>query len=431
MKKNQSRILLEIHEGQIVRNLLENGLLNMLRDHQAEVALVTPATGVGWFVARYAGPSISFHDLGLLEKGLSSWENYEFALGQYLSRRGYHRLRRFIWRWFAEPSVARRAQRERAFLERERPFVVVSTHISQVYGRGLVAAANRMGIPTIGNLNSWDNVWKGLKVRPRRLTCWSADNKAELCSLASYSPDDVQVIGAPAFDAYFASDAQWSRAELCVRLGLDPNRPILLFATLGQFKQQIDETNPLEVLLRSIDDGLIPGDPQVIVRLHPWSRETYFKPLLEHPTVVVSRYEHYIPGLTWAPTREETILAGNLLRHADVVISSGSTMSIESAIFDRPVVVPAFNEYMPDIFKNYFQSTWMNQHFGRIYQNNWVCIAKSADEMISAIHMALEKPDWYQESRLRIRENILGPLDGKATERFVSAIFESKPGFLQ
>lgn len=416
-------IILEIHEGQIVRNLLENHLLTLLTDQKAEVLVVTSAARVPSFTSRYGADNISFYDLDLLEStNLTRWENYEFGLGQRLSQRGFHRLRRFLWRWVAEPRVARRAVRERAFLEKFKPDMVVSTHLSQTYGRGLIAAANQMGIPTLGNLNSWDNAWKGLKVRPKQITCWSENNKDELCSLASYSSDQVQVIGAPAFDAYFAMDAQWTRTELCARLGLDPDRPILLFATLGQFKQQIDETNPLEVILRSIDSGEILGNPQVIVRLHPWSKQAYFGSLLKHPCITVSRYENYIPGLTWTPTREEAILAGNLLHHADVVISPGSTMVVEAAIFDTPVVVPVFNEYMPEVFETYFHQTWLSQHFGRIYQNDWAPVIKNPDDMIIAINHALADPDWYRDGRRQIRKNILGPLDGKATARFASVV---------
>jgi hypothetical protein len=232
----------------------------------------------------------------------------------------------------------------------------------------------------------------------------------------------VKVIGAPAFDAYLATDAQWSREDLCERLGLDPARLILLFATLGQFRQQIDETNPLEVLLRAIDAGQIFGRPQVVLRMHPWSREAYFKAFMDRPDVVVSRYENYVPGLTWTPTRGETILAGNLLRHADVVISPGSTMSIETAIFDTPTVVPVFNEYMPEVFDAYFEETWLNQHFGRLHENNWVPIVRSGADMVAAVNKALFDRSWYREGRNKIREEFLGPLDGKATERLAEVI---------
>ncbi len=415
------RVLVEIHEGHIVRNLLENDLLGLLTARNAEVMVVTPAARVPSFVERYRRHRVSFADLAS-EGSVSRMETYEMAVGDRLCRRRLPLLRRALWRWLGEPLAARRAKRERALIGEWRPDVVVSTHISQVYGRALVAAARQNGIPTVGNLNSWDNVWKGLWVRPDVVTCWSENNRDELCQIAGYRPEDLEVIGAPAFDAYFAPDAKWSREDLCGRLGLDPARPFILFATLGQFRQQIDETSPLEAFLHAIDRGEISGRPQVVLRLHPWSREIYFKALTSRADLAVSRYENYVPGLTWTPTREEAILAGNLLRHAEVVVSPGSTMCIEAAMFDTPGVVPAFNEYMPEVFDRYFARTWLHQHFGRIYRNNWVPLARNAAEMVASINHALSDRNWCWEGRQKIREEILGPLDGRATERFADVI---------
>lgn len=230
------------------------------------------------------------------------------------------------------------------------------------------------------------------------------------------------MIGAPAFDPYLAAGSDWPRAKLAARLKLDPVRPIMLFATLGQFSQNIDETNPLEALLEEADAGRIAGDPQVVVRMHPWSRNTYFGPLLRHPRVVVSRYEGYVPGLAWTPTRDETVLAGNLLRHADVVVSPGSTMSIEPAIFDTPTIVPVFNEYMPEVFDTYFKATWLDKHFRRLYENDWVPVVRSRGDMVEAVNRALQDRTWYSQGRARIRDVYLGPLDGRATERFATTI---------
>ena len=415
------RVVLEIHEGQIVRNFLENDLLELLADRGAETLVVTPGARVPAFVKRYSRPGVAFQD-PIEERTLSRLERYEFAAGRWLCSKGMRKARRRLWNWIGEPRAARRATNEARLLREWKADVVVSSHISQTYGRGIVAAANRMGIPTIGNLNSWDNAWKGLMVRPDVVTCWSENNRDEICRLAGYSKDSVRIIGAPAFDSYFASDAQWSREDLCRRMGLDASRPILLFATLGQFKQQIDETNPLEVLLRAIDSGEIAGRPQVVLRMHPWSRDAYFKEFIARPDVTVSRYENYVPGLTWTPTREETILAGNLLKHSNVVISPGSTMCIEPAIFDTPTIVSVFNEYMPETFEAYFRSTWLNQHFGRLYQNDWVPILRSATGMIEGVNKALNDRSWYAEGRRRIREEFLGPLDGQASKRFAEVI---------
>jgi len=341
-------------------------------------------------------------------------------------------VRRALWRLVGERLARRHATVERALLREWQPDVVVSTHLSQVYGRRLVAVARQMGIPTVGNLMSWDNVWKGFKVRPDLITCWSENNRREICELEAYEPEQVQVIGAPAFDAYLAPDAEWTRAELCRRFELDPQRPILLFATLGQFRQQIDETNPLEVLLRAIDageiEGAVQGAPQVVVRLHPWSRDAYFARFTSRPDVRLSRYENYVPGLGWTPTRAETVLAGNLLRHADVLISPGSTMCIEAAIFDTPTVIPVFNEYMPEVFDAYFEATWLKQHFVRLYENDWVPILRSGAAMIEALNRALSEPRWYASGREAIRREFLGPLDGRATERFAQTIIDATSG---
>lgn len=421
------RVLIEIHEGHIVRNFLENGLLERLTERGAVVMVVTPGARVPTFVKRFEREGVAFADLGLITyRPRSRVEVYDFALGKWLCARGLNRLRRWSWRYLAEPRAAREGTRENALLDQWKPDVVVSTHLSQVYGRRLIATAHRRGIPTLGNLNSWDNVWKGLWVRPEVITCWSEHNREEICTFAGYQPEQVKVIGAPAFDAYFAPDGMWTRAELCARLGLDPARPILLFATLGQFSQQIDETNPFEALLRALDQGLIPGHPQVVLRMHTWSKDIYFKHLMSHPAVTLSRFETYVPGLTWTPTRDEVILLGNLMRHADVVISPGSTISIEPAAFDTPTLVPVFNEYMPEVYESYFRQTWLNQHFGRLVKHDWVPLARTPESMVEMINRALTDRSWYREGRTHIREQILGPLDGKATERFVESLWALK-----
>ncbi len=421
-----SRILIEIHEGQVVRNLLENDLLRHLTAAGHTVLLVTPGARYPAFVQRYSLPGVEFDDLNLIfHARLSRMENYEEAVGKWLNRKGYYDLRRWLWQNVGAPRTIRRSTAEAALIARWKPDVVVATHLSQLYGRGLVAVARKRGIPTVGNLNSWDNAWKGLRTFPDTVTCWSDNNKQELIRLNGLEPKQIEVIGAPAFDAYCAPDGQWTRREFAERIGLDPERPILLFATLGQFSQQIDETNPLEVLLRAIDAQEIPGRPQVVLRMHPWSRDSYFLPYMHHPDVVISRYENYVPGLGWSPTRDEAILAGNLLKHADVVISPGSTMSIEPALFDTPTVVPVFNEYMPEVFEDYFEKTWIQQHFSRLYKNDWVPIVRSGTAMVEAVNHALSDKSWYHEGREHIRHEFLGPVDGSATERFAQIIMNA------
>jgi len=417
------RVFIEVHEGQVARNLLENNLLEMLTEGGAAVTLITSGARVPEFIGRYQREGVECVDLLLLMEGAPSrWENYEYTLGRMLTRRGMRSARQLLWDHVGERLADRLSDAARDLFAQRKPDVVVATHLSQVYGRRIIAAARRRGIRTVGNVNSWDNVWKGLRVRPETVTCWSENNRDEIIKLEGYAPEQVQVIGAPAFDPYFAPDAQWTREQLCARLGLDASRPYVLFATLGQFSQQIDETYPLEWMLKAIDDRAIQGNPQVVLRMHPWSRDIYFKRWMDHPNVVISRYETYYPGLGWTPTRDEAVLAGNLMKHASAVVSPGSTMCIEAAIFDVPTIIPVFNAYMPEIFESYFKQTWLNQHFGRIYKNDWSPILRDERAAADAINRALTDRAWYAEGRKAIREMFLGPLDGGATRRFADVI---------
>jgi len=249
--------------------------------------------------------------------------------------------------------------------------------------------------------------------------------KENLVANGGFRAGQIEVIGAPAFDAYFDPDGIWSREELCNRMGLDPARPILLFATLGQLRQHWDETGTFRAFMAALDQASLAGPPQIVLRLHPLSVDYYFEEFRSRRDVVFSRYVRSCPGMRWWPSREEVILAGNLLRHADVCISPGSTMAVEAAIFDTPTVVPAFNPAIPEEFERYFRSSWLNQHLRFVVHEGQVPVASTPDQLVSALRKALADRSWLAEGRKAIRAHVLGPLDGRSTERLAGAVVEA------
>jgi len=416
-----SRILVEIHEGRTISLFLENGFLRHLTGAGAKVLVVCPATTVPGFTERYDLEGVFWAALPG-NRDLGRVEAFLLRVGRQLTERGLTRTRRVIWRVLERRLIVRKADAERDLIDRFKPDAVFTPHASEGFGRRLVAVADSAGIPTVGNLASWDNTYRPLKTRPARLTCWSRRNKRELVEYCGYRDDEVEVTGAPAFDPYFDEDATWSREELCSRMGLDPARPIILYASLGQFRPFMDETGTFAALLESIDRGMVPGDPQIVLRLHPLSRLVYFERFLHRPEVIVSRFSGYVPGMMWTPGREEIVLAGNLMRHADVCISPGSTMTIESAIFDTPTILPVVNLFTQDAYTDFFRKIWLEGHFREIVENDWVPVVRTVEDLGSALRRALSDPSWYEKGRQAIKESILGPLDGKATERVAAVV---------
>ena len=417
------RLLVEVYEGRVASAILSNGFVQHCVADGAEVTVLTPGAAFPPFRERYAQPGLTFEHLPVdTPVSGSGWlVRWEKRLGNQLVRRGWRTARRRLWEVFGARLAAADAGQLAAAVDAAKPDAFVTTDVNMGLARALVGTCQRRRIPTLGNIFSWDHPYYEQPSRPDWLTCWSPMVKRELVRRSGFAASRVEIIGAPAFDAYLDPANVWSRAELCQRLGFDASRPLLLFATLGQHKKYLDETGSFRALMDEIDAGRIPGPPQVVLRLHPVSNDHYFSEYGSRPDVVFSRYVGYSPGMRWWPSQEEVILAGNLLRHADVCVSPGSTMAVEPAIFDTPVVVPVFNQFQPEAYGRFFGQHWLRKHFQVLVEQQLLPFAFSAAEMRDAVCRALADRSWMSDGRRVIREEVLGPLDGRATERLARA----------
>jgi hypothetical protein len=425
--KKPLRLLVETGDGRSASAILENDFLRHCLALGAEVHVLSPGACFEPFVERYHLPGTSFSYLSVQQAQTVHHRRligFEKRLESWLTRFGLRRARHWLWKFIGERANAADAAFLNHLLDEFRPDCFVTAHLNQGFCRGLIGLCCRKGIPTIGNVFSWDHPFYRQSSRPDWLTCWSTVMRDNLVKFGGFLPGQIEVIGAPVFDLYFDPSGIWTRQEFCDRIGLDPARPILLFATLGQMQMFWDETGTFRAFLQALDQAALPGPPQVVLRLHPISVDYYFDEFRTRKDLVFSRYSRYCPGMRWCPSRDEIIFAGNLLRHADVCISPGSTMTIETAIFDTPTIVPAFNPIMPEEYEQFFRENWLNKHFRFLVEEDTICLVNSPDELIEAVRRALADRTWLTEGRRKIREHLLGPLDGRATERLARVAVE-------
>lgn len=412
-------IVISFTEGRVVRDWFDSGFIEKLISNKFSVSAFTPAARVPSFVEKWDQEGINFFPIDgfFLEKK----ELRTLAAQEHLVRSLPSLLPVFS---FIENNLLMPPDLDIATtMENINPDLVVISNPMEHYEYPVFSAAKKLKIPTLGVIRSWDNLYKGLRIRPNYLAVWNQINKEEACRLMKYDSSHVRVIGATQFDPYFSIDSNWTREELARAFKFDPSSPIITLAALGPFQHQYDETYLLDWLIAAREKGEIPPKSQIVCRLHPASRLAHFLPYLKFPDVRLSYMTKHIPTLDWTMTRDDIVLVGNLLRHSDVVVSPGSTITLETAIFDTPIIVPIFHEYQPDLAKRQYEWHFAN-HFGRLKTEKLVPIIEKSAELAPAIMRALDDRSWFREERKRLVREYIQYTDGKSSERLISLIGE-------
>ena len=120
------------------------------------------------------------------------------------------------------------------FIQSRQPDLLICSPLNLRYSEEAeyAKAAKKLGIPVTALTISWDNLsTKGLfHIKPDLLYVWNAYQQADAATVHGLGPDEMTVTGSPFFDKWFTSPSDIiDRQTLCRTVGLDPDRPILLY----------------------------------------------------------------------------------------------------------------------------------------------------------------------------------------------------------
>jgi hypothetical protein len=416
LSQDRYHIAISVPDGRTVRDFLYNGLLDQLGQAGARVTLFTEAVNVPAFVEQWSAEHVRFERFWPVR--FTKNQLRSLKIRSRLEKRKLDSLVQPYRRFESRRLFQSRPEYVRAF-EADRPDLVVITNIYQQEELEFFHTARHSGIPTLGIVRSWDNVHRPLFLYTDDIAVWSETNRSEVIEFARYDPSRVHVTGAAQFDPYFQNGHVWTREQTAAHFDLDPTRPIIVFATMGFYSFAVEETGWMDALLCIKDD--LPGHPQIICRLHPLSRLEHFQKYADHPDVRLSYNTQYIPSLQWTMTHAEIVAIGNMLRHADVLITPASTMTIEAAIFDTPTVITFFHPYQHERSLAFF-SKISGKHWGWAVRNKLLPIVRDRDDFAPTISRCLENPTWYQDERARLVHDFVHYTDGRSIQRLVDLI---------
>ena len=346
------------------------------------------------------------------------------------------------WRGLAQP-------RRRAFAEalRRHPVVVEYQRRLQPWDARLVVAlslegnremalleaANMAGIPTAVMIRSRDNLAAKIQHLPdaNAYLVWSDFTRRFLLHMyPEIPPERVHVTGSPQFDRHLNPQFRLSLAQFFQRIGLDPDRPLVVY-TMATPTLIPHEGDIVQHLADAVRDGkLRRGNQraQLLIRGHPRSFGSNF-PLLRqvYPGVIVfplpgnAQYrspEHESQVVRLILEDEPVHLAA--LAYQDVQVNVCGTMTVDSAILDKPVV-NIYYDLPTDVpagltVRRFYQRS----DYQPIVKSGGVRLAHSPENCLSLINQYLNNPALDSIGRQSIRETDCGPLDGKSGARIAA-----------
>jgi hypothetical protein len=311
----------------------------------------------------------------------------------------------------AERRVPRCKQIDECLREGAYDLVLITPLVDGPTQHDWLRSARALGIPAALAVASWDNLTnKGVMFdRPDRTYVWNEIQRREAVELHALGADTVAVTGAVPFDHWFDWQPETTRAELCAKTGLDPDRPFLLYVCSSGFIAA-DERPIVVRWLEAIRAAPELAEVGVLVRPHPtngaiWSEH----PLAGLPNVAVW------PPVGADPTDEERRSEFyDSMHHSAAVVGANTTALIDAAIVGRRT----FSVLLPEL--RGAQEATLHFHYLLPENGGALTVAGSLEEHARQLQSALSAPpdDTWRRSFL---ESFVRPfgIDQAASARFV------------
>lgn len=432
--------------GAAIRNILRTDVYRWLRQYQnLRIVIFTPMTD-SEFVNELGGHNVFFEQMpkwkpNFIVRTLRSYrkdlwgEMHEVV--RFREKRAHRKKslrRRFLYALLGgtrspadvEATLAKLDRLERKFtpplatkfFAKYRPDLVFFT---TMYGKDpcIEIAASQQGVKTCAFILSWDNpTTKGpFPIWPDTAIVWNNIMREELLKFHKVPDANIFVSGPPQFDIYLQREYYASRDEFFRKWKLDPAKRLLTYTT-GSPGMLPFEHEIVQMLHDKIKGGAFKQPCQLLVRLHPKDEYAVYERFENTPGLVLQ-----LPGRrgetidSWNPTREDMYGLGETMLYSDVVVNIASTITIDAAAVDTPIVNLAFDGLSTKPYEKSCRRYYQFNHYKKIVETGGVTIAENLEAAVAAIQRYLDHPELEAQGRARIRQEQCHNLDGRAGER--------------
>ena len=229
-----------------------------------------------------------------------------------------------------------------------KPKLVIASTAGWRFDRYLLREAAQRNVPTMAAIVGWDNP-SSYAIRGAPMdyaTCWSQLQKDELVYGSDWNRERVNIGGIPSYDGYFRKEWLVPKADYFKLHNLDPQRKLISYAC--SFVHFAPNYPNVEALARLVSSDSLAEPSQLLIRLHPShfqdkpkmfaeERERIFELETKYPHVHVVR-PVALGGSLGYYGGEDMDEKSSMMAHSDVLVTVYSTMVVETAVHDTPIV---------------------------------------------------------------------------------------------
>ncbi|TSC89693.1 MAG: hypothetical protein G01um10143_183 [Parcubacteria group bacterium Gr01-1014_3] len=432
----------------VVRNLLETNFFNLLKQQEGiRIILLVPEKNKDFYQREFGAPNIiieaiPFRPLSKINLlfHVLFWNllsTYSKKIHKLVQRGKDHNYLRYIFNsliaWTGSFGFVRNSVRFLdyrftpgggfdALFEKYRPDLIFATDLQDLRAQEfsdsyLVREARRRGIYSAGMGRSWDSMTtKGLlRTLPNIVVVQNTNIESWVINYHGVPKNRLRVVGIPHYDDYLVGQRS-DRKEFMTRLGLDPARRYIFVTPPSDIWTGDKSFN------KFLFNELAKLEEQTVIRLPLFGvLETGgFKPpagmVFDVPQNVVKLEESML-------RRSDDQHLANLIYHSAVVLTSPSSIILDSMIFDKPTVLIGFDGEKAKPFWDSLVRYYEYEHQREVIKNGKLSIAKSPEEMRDLLKSYLERPEQDGEYRKRVAEGACFKLDGKSGERLSNLLW--------
>ncbi|MBE7536168.1 MAG: hypothetical protein HS124_10620 [Anaerolineales bacterium] len=232
--------------------------------------------------------------------------------------------------------------------DKYKPDLVIASTPGWRMDRYLLRESAKRGIPNMTVIVGWDNSssYNVSGADVQYATCWSQLQKDELVYGSDWNPENVNIGGIPSYDGYFRKQWLMPRDEYFKLHKLDPSRKLISYAS--SFVHFAPNFPNIEALAKLASSDSLAEPSQLLIRLHPSHFQDKPKIFAEERARVFElekKYPHVhvvqpvaLGGSLGYYGGEDMDEKSSMMAYSDVVVTVYSTMLVETAVHDTPMI---------------------------------------------------------------------------------------------